>query len=369
MKTVCKLDLCVGCMACINVCPNCAISIKDDIKHYNAIIDEDLCVNCGLCYKSCQVMYPPELSEPLRWYQGWANNDEIRRRGASGGIATSIAQTFIENGGSVVSCIFQNGDFIYTILHSVEELFKISGSKYVKSNPQLIYKSVKKLLLNKHKVLFIGLPCQVGGLKLFLKNVDKSNLYTIDLICHGTPSPKILSIFLEQYGKNVNDIDEIEFRKKNKYRLHINGENLITKSVCDRYTIAFLKGIIHTDNCCKCQYAQINRISDLTLGDSWGTELLEELNRGISLIIANTNQGLNLLSKSNIHLEDVDKGKAIQNNEQLSKPPGSSKQREKFFARLDNSRKFNSLVTRFCPSLSIKSDIKTILIKLKIYKV
>lgn len=371
MKTVCELGKCVGCMACVNICPQKAITIQDDMKCINATIDETRCVNCGLCYKTCQILNKPTFNRPQKWYQGWTNEEEIRKCAASGGVATSIAKHFVKNGGVVACCVYQKGKFVYTLIDTIEAITKISGSKYVKSNPQAVHVPIKKLLDSKTKVLFIGLPCHVGGLKSYLDitNTPTTEFFTVDLICHGTPSPQILSLFLNQYQKNVDDIHDIEFRKKNKYRLYIDGESLITKTVCDRYTIAFLGGILHTDNCCSCMYAQVNRVSDLTLGDSWGSDLIEERKNGISLILANTHKGLCLLNESDIHLENVDQQKAIQKNAQLSNPPGFSKKRDKFFTDLKKGENFNRLVTKIMPKLSIKSDLKTLLIKMKLYKV
>ena len=53
-----------------------------------------------------------------------------------------------------------------------------------------ILKAVRTDLKAGIKVLFSGTPCQVAGLRAFLKK-DYPNLICIDLVCHGVPSPLI----------------------------------------------------------------------------------------------------------------------------------------------------------------------------------
>lgn len=194
MKTVCKLNQCAGCMACIEICPNNAINIYISLKTYNAVIDENRCVNCNSCYKVCQECNLPKLNPPLLWREGWAKDSDIRLSSSSGGIATAIEQNFVKQGGVVCSCVFENGSFIFSDEDTEENIKKFTGSKYVKSNPIGIYKKMLQLLKNGRKVLFVGLPCQIAAAQNFIG--DRENFYTIDLICHGTPSPKILEAFL-----------------------------------------------------------------------------------------------------------------------------------------------------------------------------
>ena len=80
MKTVCTKNMCDGCIACVDFCNHGAISIQDDIRHYNAVIDENKCVKCGKCHKVCQRNNDIKLSNPIRWYQGWASNPSSRKK-------------------------------------------------------------------------------------------------------------------------------------------------------------------------------------------------------------------------------------------------------------------------------------------------
>lgn len=369
MKTVCEINRCSGCMACIDICPREAISIVDNLKSYNAVIDESKCVNCNACHKVCQNNNPVECNEPIQWSQGWAVNENLRKRSSSGGLATAIAFSFVQNGGIVWGCTFRNGEFRFESAEQIIELEKFVGSKYVKSNPSGAYKQIKNALKNGKKALFIGLPCQVSALKNFVGKTLGKNLYTIDLICHGTPSPQILEIFLKQYNQSLANLNDIKFRIKAKFMLYGDYKGIITNGVTDKFSIAFLNSLTYTENCYSCQYAQKRRVSDLSLGDSWGSELpIQEQKKGVSLILCQTSKGIELLEKTELHLESVDSEKAIQNNHQLKQPSIAPKGREKFFSDI-GKKKFNLLVFEAFPKQCLKQNIKQFLIKTKIIKV
>lgn len=368
MKTVCELNQCAGCMACVEICPKEAIYIKDELSYYNAIIQEDKCIGCNRCHSVCQQNKPISGTKPIAWYQGWTNNQEARKKCSSGGLATAVSSSFISNGGVVCSCCFKNGKFGFEFAEKTDELQKFVGSKYVKSNPGGIYKSIRDKLKSNQKVLFIALPCQVAALKKFIDEKLGENLYTIDLICHGTPSPNLLNEFLNQYNFKLDALQAIQFRVKAKFMVYGNYKGIITNGVTDKYSIAFLNSLTYTENCYSCQYAKISRVSDLTLGDSWGSELsLEEQKKGISLVLSMTNKGNELLQMADIHLESVDLNKAVANNHQLKHPSVLPKGRSMFFRKLPKG-KFNRLVFQYLPKQCLRQDVKRLLIKLKIIR-
>jgi len=359
--------MCTGCMACVNVCVNNAIQIKDEVRVYNAVIDENKCINCNACYNVCQVNHLVEGEYPIAWYQGWAKDECIREKGSSGGVATEIAKSFIEDGGSVCSCVFEEGEFAFSIVDKIEQVYKFAGSKYVKSNPKDVYIKIRKELQKNRKMLFIGLPCQVAALKKFLSENLQKNLYTIDLICHGTPSPKLLEIFLEQYQYKLTDMSDISFRVKRKFQIYDKKTSIITNGVCDRYSIAFLNALIYTENCYSCRYAKIERVSDITLGDSWGSELSdEEKKKGISFILCQTEKGRDLLEKSDLQMQVTDLQKEVLKNKQLSYPSKKHLNRNLFFEHL-KMEAFNQAVFQCIPKQCIRQNIKEILVRLGLY--
>lgn len=366
--TVCAKDKCAGCMACVDICPKGAITIEDSVKAYNAVIDEKKCINCNLCHSVCAVNNPPQKEEPKKWYQGWVADAEKRAKSSSGGFAMAIASGFIENGGVVCSCEFKNGEFTFGFAEKEEELNKFIGSKYVKSNPRGIHKVIQDYLKAGKKVLFIGLPCQVAGLKNYVK-INSENLYTIDLICHGSPSPKLLESFLNGYGVSLNHISNISFRKSSNFRLSSEDCALEPEGVYDMYTHAFMRCLDYTDNCYQCQFAALERCSDITLGDSWGTELSEqEQGRGISLLLCQTEKGRELVSMINNCLKPVNIEKATEANHQLRHPSVAPPEREKFIKLYQKSYSFKRAIKKCYPKFYYKQKIKRFLIKFKIMR-
>lgn len=361
--TVCEKSHCTGCMVCVEVCPSKAISIKDTLSEYNAVINETLCINCDLCKKNCQVNNEIELKMPKYWYQGWAKNDDIRKSASSGGIATALSYSFIESGGIVCSCLYTNGEFKFSFTNNTNELVQYTGSKYVKSNPIGIYKKIKKYLDSDEKVLFIGLPCQVNALRLYIGESLQEKLYTVDLICHGTPSPQLFLDYMKQCNVDIKKIKDIQFRTKNIFGIKIDGNTIFRRGVVDAYLLAFLCGVDYTDNCYSCKYATIKRGSDITIGDSWGSDLAkEEQKRGVSLILCQTDKGESLVKNSNVFLTNVNLDKAIQANEQLREPIKKTNRRIRFFYKYKNGN-FKKAAFWGLPNKTIRQKIKSILIK------
>lgn len=367
MKTVCEINRCVGCMACVDSCTKNAIEIRDSLKAYNAVINEKNCVNCNTCHAVCPQNNPIKKMKPIFWGQGWTKDSKIRSRSSSGGFAAAISIAFIKSGGYVCSCVFHNGEFVFEIINDLREVTKFMGSRYVKSNPKGIFKEVRYYLKNRKKVLFIGLPCQVAAMKNYIKEPLLQYLYTIDLICHGTPSPQLLEMFLAQYGLKLKDMEDIQFRTKNSFKLKDYYKSIVTKGVRNRYLIAFLNGLIYTDNCYECEHARIERGSDITLGDSWGSQLSKkEQKKGISLVLCQSEKGQYLLEMSDLYIEFVDLEIAIAHNHQLNEPSALIPGRAEFFDGCASGKSFNALVRKIVPKQCIKQDIKAFLIKTKI---
>lgn len=366
MKTVCEKDKCVGCMACIDICGKKAIQIEDTWNAYNAVIDEQRCVNCGQCQRVCQNCNPVTPMKSIQWYQGWATQEDVRKSASSGGVASALSQSFLQNGGVVCSCTFEKGEFVFRTIDNVADVHRFTGSKYVKSNPVGCYSELKRRLLKKQKVLFIGLPCQVAALKQYVGEDLREQLYTVDLICHGTPSPKVLQQFLNQHGYELEQMSDLQFRKKDFFALLQNQKELIGPKVRDAYTISFLNSICYTENCYSCAYARPERVSDISLGDSWGSTLsVEEQKKGISLILCQTEKGVDLISHANLHLQDVDIENAIARNHQLNHPSPKPEKRTYFFEELKKGKRFNGVVFHCYPKQCVKQGIKLVLNRIK----
>lgn len=364
MTTVCEKGKCTGCMECIDVCPKKAIKVIDSWMEYNAVIDSEKCIQCNACHSACQNNAEQVLTKPIYWKQGWAQDDCVRMRSSSGGVATAVERAFIKNGGIVCSCTFSFGKFEFDFAETEDEVCKFTGSKYVKSNPEGVYKKILEKLKLGRKVLFIGLPCQVSAVKHYTKN--HQNLYTADLICHGTPSPQILDSFLFDYGIRLTEVQSIRFREKNNFKLEQNGKRFAVPITTDNYLMTFLNSTTYTENCYQCQYAKIERPGDITLGDSWGSELEKSIqDKGVSLVLCQNEKGKELIDQADLTLVDVDLKKAIESNHQLYQPSQKPKQREAFFKELKKGYGFKKAVKRCYPKKYLKNIVKTVLYNMK----
>lgn len=366
-NTVCKLDQCTGCMLCVELCPQKAIRMEDSLTAYNAVI-VDHCVACGLCRRICQKNNPLPLRKPMKWFQGWADDDRIRMMSSSGGAGAALARAFIkEMQGYVCSCTFADGMFKYDIVNKTEDLWRFAGSKYVKSTPFGVYKKIRELVRD-NKVLFIGLPCHVAAVKAYVGDRNAENLFTVDLICHGTPSPKLLQDFLESHGKKLSDIKSISFRNKSVYGISNDMKPMVQPGTVDRYSLAFLCSLCHTDSCYECSYATFSRVSDITIGDSWASDLsAEEQKKGISLLLVQTEKGERLLKKANMTLSDVDIEKAVQANDQLREPSKKTEKHDIFFENYKTGN-FDYATYRALPFKCVKQRIKAWFLKLGILR-
>lgn len=271
--------------------------------------------------------------------------------------------SFIKNGGYVASCMLNKGEFVFELTNSTQRAEQFVGSKYVKSNPKTIYIDIERKLQEGKKVLFVGLPCQVAALKNFSRNQD--NLYTVDLICHGSPSPELLKMYLKEKSVDIEELEGLNFREKTSFGLRSVGKNNGFPRIVDMYTYAFLKSIDYTENCYSCRYASQSRVSDISLGDSWGSELSEEeKKKGISLVLCQTKKGEELLKKSNVELFDADITRAIQLNHQLEYPSRIPSSRMFFFENLEKG--FDFAMKKILPKEYLKNEIKIILSKVGI---
>lgn len=194
MKAIklCDIYTCTQCHACEAVCPKHCISFEVGKDGFSIPkIDALLCVQCGLCTKSCHQLNPiREKSTPIRANAAWSLDMTVRGKSSSGGVFSELAKRVFSRHGVVVGAVMNNQlRVVHTIAMNEEQLVSMRGSKYVQSDLTGIYPDVKKLLKEGRFVLFTGTPCQVSGLYSYLKK-DYENLLTCDLVCHGVPSQK-----------------------------------------------------------------------------------------------------------------------------------------------------------------------------------
>lgn len=191
---ICSKEKCTGCFACYNVCPkNCISMVEDEYGYIYPRIDEEKCIKCGLCRNICPSLNKVKFNKTIYTYAAWSNNEATRRQSTSGGASAVFANEIVKNRKGIVYGAATAKNAVVEQLRICDEqnLDKIKGSKYVHSYVKNTYKQVKKDLELKREVLYIGTPCQIAGLKSFLRK-EYNNLITVDIICHGVPSQKFL---------------------------------------------------------------------------------------------------------------------------------------------------------------------------------
>ncbi len=308
------------------------------------------------------------------------NKDEkIRKNSSSGGIFTLLAEQILDKQGVVFGAAFdENYHIIHTYIENKNELEKFRGSKYAQSKIGICYRQAKDFLDQGRYVLFTGTPCQVEGLKMYLKK-EYDNLYTQDFICHGTPSHKVWEKYLE-YRKNISgqEPEKISFRNKDdgwklfNMKFEYSNSDYKKSENQDPYMQAFLKNASLREECYKCKFKKKNRVSDITLADFWGIEnILPEMddNKGTSLVIVHSEKGQQLFKdiSSKMIYKQVDFDEAIKYNPSMLEVAKPDPKRKEFFKNLDKVP-FDKLVKKYTYRRSfikrVFSKTKKILIKL-----
>lgn len=304
---LCEPRECTGCMACVNVCKHNAIKIVTNNEGFDhPVIIEDSCTNCGLCQMVCPILNPVKyIPNKKDVYACWSNNKEIRLNSSSGGLFTVLAKYVLKQNGVVFGAAFDNNFNVYhTHIINESEIEKLRGSKYVQSKIGSSFIDAKNHLENNKLVLFTGTPCQIAGLKKFILK-DYNNLITLDLVCHGVPSPLIFNDY-KKYIENIlnNKITDIKFRDKKYswiyYNILINKNNnngtYDGKYYSDPYIRGFLNDFYLRPACYNCKFTNLNRTGDITIADYWGYKGRGAVNKnyaelGVSLAIVNTKKG------------------------------------------------------------------------------
>lgn len=346
---------CCGCYSCMNICPTDAISmVNDEMGFGYPKIDTEKCIECGLCLKVCDFQNENNVGlKPSKVY-GAVNKDvEKSRESSSAGVFTSIANYVLNNGGLVIGCAFRD-DLrpIHTIIENKNDIYKIKGSKYVQSDLDFIHRKIKNYLKEDRLVLFSGTPCQVGGLRGYLRYKDYDKLILVDIVCHGIPSYKFFNGYIQYLeNKHKGKIEKISFRDKKKgwghsERIWINKNGEIKEksipSFNSYYHKFFLSGDSFRDSCYNCKYTNEKRMGDITLGDFWGVdEFYPEIDssNGVSLVMLNTPKGEVVFEEIKDYYDIFQSTFEIasKHNGQLKKPKEKGKYRDEVFESFEKN--------------------------------
>lgn len=389
---------CSGCGACEQICPhNCISLIADGEGYWYPQVEIESCIECHLCERTCPVMNPEEERIPLNVYAAINKDDNIRERSASGGIFTLVAEKVIDQGGVVFGVKFDNAwNVVFDYTETKDGLEKFRRSKYVQAWLGDTYKKVLDFLKKDRLVLFVGTPCQVAGLRRFLKK-EHDNLLLMDLLCEGVPSPKVWKMYLEEEvsrqckknsvaphmisNKEVQ-IKDISFRNKNQgWKLFSFALTLVPKTANDgidkisyidrnsAYIQAMFQYLDLRPICYECPFKSCKSHSDITIADYWGINRLHpemDDNMGTSMVYVNTEKGKSYYDINKTNYIETSYEEAFPYNNVVT----SSKRhpnREKFFGRIDNCKSIIGLLDYYKYTrsrrmiLGVKRMTKTIL--------
>lgn len=314
---ICKKDKCTGCFACYNICPAKCISMQEDkYGELHPVVDESKCLHCNACIKSCPNNNVLDFHYPNHCYASWVADDKMRRICASGGIGSIMSEYIIKHEkGKVYGTQYNSNLEPHTVGGNTEaDIERFKGSKYVQSVVGDAFKDIKADLRNGINVLYIGTPCQIAGLKTFLKR-DYDNLITVDLICHGVCPTTYLKQEIAYLKKKhrIKSITDIRFRgnDNNNFCLSLwNRQDLLYRksAYCDYYLGGFLWGVSMRENCYSCNYARPERISDITIGDFIGLGNKEPFNykaKNVSSVFINTEKGKRFYNEVSVNMPDL----------------------------------------------------------------
>ena len=390
----------------MQACPKHCISFEEDAEGFGyPLVDKAVCIDCGLCEKVCPVLNQTEERMPLEVYAAKNRDEQELMKSSSGGIFILLAKTVIHHGGVVFGAKF---DDEWNVIHAYAEteggVEAFMGSKYVQSRIGNTYKEAKSFLETGRQVLFSGTSCQIAGLKRFLRK-EYDNLLTVDVICHGVPSPKVWRMYLEEIKRNARkgensvssplthliserdahgesiQIKSISFRdkrlgwKKFSFALTLakasadGKQNTVSLSCIHRedpYMKVFLKNIILRPSCYSCSAKGGRSMSDITIADFWGVErVLPDFDdyRGVGLVLIHSEKGRHMIHGMDMDVMAADYQAALTGNPAYSNPVSPHHNRQKFFSQLSISDSISRLSVRILRPTA-KTRISSLLKKL-----
>lgn len=339
--------LCCGCGACLTSCPKHCVHFESDAEGFlYPIVNKYECIDCGKCERVCPIINKQPSITPIRIVAAKNKNKTIIKASSSGGLFTAIAEKCLSCGGVVFGAAF---DSEWRLRHiAVEESTELScfrGSKYLQSEVADVFSSVKEYLKEGRQVVFSGTPCQVAGLKRFL-NIEYCNLLTVEIACHGVPSPKVFREYINRCLNNTTkNIEEISFRDKREdwinyhFVITVKGEKGSIALVDERasqnlYMQSFLKNYNMRPSCYQCAFKSGSSKADITLADFWGIwdlqpEFYDEY--GVSAVFINNSKGNEYINALDIDSVSVDSEGVFSSNSSLHCSPDEPLDRQNFW--------------------------------------
>lgn len=399
---------CCGCSACVQRCPKQCIRLEEDTEGFlYPQVDEETCIKCGLCEKVCPILNQADKLSVLEVLAVKNPNDEERMNSSSGGVFLPLAREVIKQGGVVFGAVYdESWEVHHVYAEKIEDVYPMMGSKYLQSKIGNSFKDAERFLKQGREVMFVGSPCQIAGLRTYLRNKEYPNLLAVDFLCHGVPSPGVWRRYLaETYGgydakeqsrlqatagKNsvllsslnaTSPIGDIKFRDKResgwkKFRFVVRQKSA---SKADQNTV--LSSDIHYDNpfmrgflsdiylrpscyACKCKNG-VNH-SDMTIADFWGiNQIAPEFDddKGVGLVLLNTKKGEEYFSRLPMDMMPSNLEKAHYYNGGFNEHTKAHPKRDQFFFLIENGKSIKAAVD-ICLRLPFKQRVVRVVKKI-----
>lgn len=360
LPTLAPREACSGCTACKAICPKDAIAmVADEEGFLRPQVDVSRCIGCHRCEQVCPVLHPGEPDVSPTAYAAYTKDENLRRQSSSGGIFTELAKPVIAAGGVVFGCVWERPalEAIHAKAETLEALAEMRGSKYVQSDLRENFREAKAALMAGRQVLFSGTPCQIAGLNAFLGK-PYENLLTVEIICHGVPSPTVFDAYKTWLSRAEKRITDIAFRRKNPWWRQgdfvAECEDIVIRQewyLKNAYVKAFLSDLCLRPSCARCQAKNGRSGADLTIADFWGVErVCPELddNRGTSLVMEHSARGREAWQQVSLGLNvrEVPFEVALAGNPSYRSSVPLSKGRRYFMQRYQKAWNWESLIQR-----------------------
>lgn len=321
-----KSQLCCGCGNCMNSCPKGAVQMQYDIEGFlYPKLDSSKCVDCGICVSKCPMIQIPDLKGYLHTFAGYSNKPWIIEKCASGGVCTALSEKTIVSGGVVYGVQYSKNfcESEYAKAEQLKDIYKFMTSKYVQSKKGDIFKDIRDEVWSGRKILFVGCPCDVHALKLFLRH-EYENLLLCELVCMGVTSYKVAEEYITAQERKHGNIVSLNSKGK-KFGWFIpcldeeysDGQCNSKSFFGTYYGLGFTR--LQRPSCSRCPYRGKIGVGDIRVGDFWGIQKKDAYwnSKGVSSIFARSEKGttaLYQLKDDDFSLYEIDYLKASVNN-------------------------------------------------------